>query len=343
LFLVFGEFPGGKALMNKVLSLAIICLMAAPAAASISVDGTVDASYGAPLAVQTVETQFGDSSGGMSGGGELDAAYGKVWNGRLYVTLTGNIEPNFNKVSIFIDSQAGGENVLDGSLAYDFADLSSNFGGLTFDAGFEADYHLIARWGGGDFELDIVDRAASTAGAELGNFGAASVGGGTGIQSGTILAGGGATATTGADAGTFLTQDVPFGFDNSNSAGVLGGTAAADQAAAAAVTTGLEFSIDLADIGSPAEGSEILIHAAYGNGDNNFHSNQVLAGLAAPQGNLGGDGGGNFTGTLSGVNFAQFPGNQYFAVPVRNEIPEPASLALLGLASIGAFCTRRRR
>lgn len=325
--------------MKKVLSLAIICLMAAPAVAQPTVDGTLDGAYGSALAVQTVETQFGDASdpNGTGGGGELDAGYAVIDGGRLYVMLTGNIEGNFNKASVFIDSQPGGENVLDGSLAYDFGDVSQNFGGLTFDSGFEADYHIFGRWGGGAFEVDIVNRAASTAGAELGNFGAATVGTGTGVQSGAILAGG--TATTGADAGGFLTQDVEFGFNNTNTAGVLGGTNAADQVAAAAVTTGFEFSIALADIGNPGIGDTIKIHAAYGNGDNNFHSNQVLGGLPAPQGNLGGDGGGNFTGNLSGIDFNQFAGDQFFSITV---VPEPATLMMAGLASICLLGSRRR-
>ena len=110
------------------------------------------------------------------------------------------------------------------------------------------------------------------------------------------------------------------------------------------MTTGLEFSVALADIGSPAVGSEILIHAVYGNGDNNFHSNQVLGGLPGGidmTGNLGGDGGGNFTGNLAGINFNQFEGLQYFSVPVRPEIPEPATALLAGLAMVG-FAARRR-
>lgn len=337
--------------MRHYLTFGLLLALAAPVQASITVDGTRDATYGAPLAVQTVKTQFGDAGAtdGLGGGGELDAAYAKVWNDRLYVMLTGNIEPNFNKVSIFIDSQAGGENTLDGSLAYDFGDVSQNFGGLTFDAGFEADYHLFARWGGGAFEMDIVNRAGSTAGAELGNFGAASVGSGTGVQGGAILAGG--TATTGADAGGFLTQDVPFGFNNTNNLGVggydstPGADNAADMAAAAAVATGLEFSVALADIGSPAIGSNILIHAVYGNGDNNYHSNQVLGGLPGGvdmTGNLGGDGGGGFTGNLAGINFNQYEGLQHFSVPVRVEIPEPATAMLVGLALVGVAATRRR-
>ncbi len=303
-------------------------------AQAIVVDGTVDAGYGSALAVQTVQTQFGDASDptgmGAGGGGELDAGYAVISGGRLYVMLTGNIEPNFNKVSVFIDSKAGGENTLDGSLAYDFSDVSSNFGGLTFDTGFEADYHLFGRWNGGAFEMDVVDRSNSTPGAELGNYGAADTGVGTGVQTGTVLAGG--TATTGADAGTFLTSDVYFGFNNTNIAGVIGGDQASDPVAAAAVTTGLEFSIALADLGYT--GGDIKIHAVYGNGDNNYHSNQVLGGLTPPQGNLGGDGGGNFTGNLAGINFNQYAGDQYFV------IPEPASMALLGL---GALAMLRRR
>ena len=303
------------------------------------IDGTVDASYGAALAVQTNETQFGDASdpAGTGGGGELNAGYAvaDINTGKLSVILTGNIEPNFNKVSVFIDSKPGGESTLDGSLAYDFGDVSSNFGGLTFDNPFEADYHLFGRWGGGAFEVDIVDRSASTAGNELGNFGAATVGVGTGVQSGTIAAGG--TATTGADGGTFLTQDVLFAFNNTNTAGV-GGAApgAADPVAAAAVTTGFEFQIDLADLGNPGLGDVILVHAAYGNGDNNFHSNQILGGLPV-QGNLGGDGSGGFIGDLAGIDFNQFAGDQYFRVQV---VPEPATAALLGL---GGLAMLRRR
>ncbi|MEQ8211589.1 MAG: PEP-CTERM sorting domain-containing protein [Lacipirellulaceae bacterium] len=328
--------------MKYLGSLLAVALLAVPAMGQPVVDGTLDvADYGPALAVQNVQTQFGDNTDplGFGGGGELDAGYATISGGRLYVMLTGNVEPNFNKVSVFIDSVAGGENVLDGSLTYDFSDLAANFGGLTFDAGFEADYHLFGRWGGGAFELDIVDRANSSAGAELGNFGAATVGVGTGVQSGTIAAGG--TATTGADAGTFLTQDVDFGFNNTNIAGVAGGTAAPTNPPEdpASVLTGLEFSVDLADLGNPSPGDIIKIHAAYGNGDNNFHSNQFLGGIG-PNSNLGGDGSGGFIGNLSGIDFNNFQGDQFFTIAVP--IPEPTSMVLFGLGLVGLGCSRRR-
>ena len=326
--------------MKYYLTIAIVCLLTAPAIAQPTVDGTLDASYGSALSVQTVQTQFGDAGdpAGLGGGGELNAAYATIDAGRLFVLLTGNIEPNFNKVSLFIDSQPGGENVLDGNLAYDFGDVSQNLGGLTFDSGFTADYHLFGRWGGGAFELDVIDRAGSTPGNEVGNAGVATSGSGTGIQSGSVFAGG--TPALGAEGGGFLSSNVNFGFNNTNTAGVAGGTGPADLTAAAAVTTGLEFSIALSDIGNPAIGDVINIHAAYGNGDNNFHSNQILGGLPAPQGNLGGDGAGTFTGDLSGIDFNNFDGDQFFSITVP--VPEPSTLSLIGLASLFVAGRRRR-
>jgi hypothetical protein len=338
--------------MRFVLALAIVSLLALPAWAAPTVDGTRDAEYGPPIVVQTVQTQFGDSTGGITSGGELDAGYATIAGGRLYVMLTGNIENNLNKVSVFIDSKPGGENVLSNLPQYDFNNVSQNFGGLTFDAGFAADYHLFGRWGGGGnlFEVDIADRAGGASASVNVNGAAATTGGGTAVQSGVVNPGNNGLNNVGNRTLTgFLTSPLEFGFNNNNSAGVSGGTAAANQAAAAAVTTGLEFSVALADIGNPAIGDLIKIHAAYGNGDNNFHSNQILGGLpidmmngvAMGTGNLGGNGSGGFTGSLSGVNFNQITGAQYFEIRV---IPEPSTLLLASLALLAAgACSRRRQ
>ncbi|HYO23323.1 MAG TPA: hypothetical protein VEQ85_00075, partial [Lacipirellulaceae bacterium] len=82
------------------------------------IDGTVDAEYGAALSVQNTNTQFGDATNGdqINGGGgsEIDQIFARVSNGRLYVIVTGNLETNFNKLDIYIDSEAGGHNVIDG-------------------------------------------------------------------------------------------------------------------------------------------------------------------------------------------------------------------------------------
>ena len=273
-----------------------------------------------PLAVQTVQTQFGDSTGGLAGaGGELDAAYARIEGGRLFVMITGNIEANFNKLSLFIDSKSGGENTLV-NLAYDSNNVASNLAGMMFDSGVNIDYHLFARWGGGAFQVDFVDRMGG-AGFSLAG-GSAAAGSGTAVQSGSFFGGP-------------LSGNLDWGFNNNNSAGVTAGTAAADQAAAAAVTTGFEFAVDLTDLGYTS--GDIRIVAAYGNGDNNFFSNQFLGGVPAPQGNLGGDGAGGFTGTAGGINLNNFAGNQYFTV-----VPEPSVALLGGLGILGVLRRRRR-
>ena len=93
--------------MKSLLLGVLILIVVAPALAVPVVDGTRDVEYGAPLAVQAVQTGFGDANPpGSLGGSELDACYAKIAGGRLYLLLTGNHEPNFNKLDIFIDSRA---------------------------------------------------------------------------------------------------------------------------------------------------------------------------------------------------------------------------------------------
>jgi hypothetical protein len=334
--------------MKQLLTLLAVSLLASLAGAAPTINGILDVEYGGPLAVQSVETDFGDSSGGLASGGELDAGYAVIDGGRLYVMLTGNIENNFNKLSVFIDSVPGGENVLTNIPQYDFNNVSQNFGGLTFDSGFNADYHLFGRWGpanGNTFEVDIANRAGG-ANAVVGvNGAAASLGAGMPIQVGVVNPGNNGMNNLGNRALTgFLTSPLNFGFNNNNSGGVDGsntpamsGSQAANVPAALAVTTGFEFSIALADLGNPGAGSQIKLHAVYGNGDNNYHSNQTLAGLPAGTDRLGGNGTGGFTGTLSGVDFNDFAGNQFLVIRV---VPEPTSSLLIALAL--ATLVRRR-
>jgi hypothetical protein len=206
---------------------------------------------------------------------------------------------------------------------------------LTFDSGFTADYHLFSRWGSGTsgYEADFVNRNGG---------GSAQVPGSTGASANAVnlqTAGFIPAGNVGTNAsGTALTQNLEFAINDNNAAGVTGSTANA--ADASAVTTGMEFSIALADLGNPGPGSVIKIAALINNGDHNYVSNQILGPLPAGQGNLGGDGSGNFTGTLGGVNLNNFAGLQYFTVTV---VPEPATMSLIGLAIAGLVGARRRK
>lgn len=293
--------------MKRYMGLALIGMMWATGASAITVDGTRDAEYGAPVAVQAVDTQFGDANPPTSlGGSELDAAYAAFDAGRLYLLFTGNHEPNFNKLDIFIDSVAGGENTFSSTPQYDFNGpngwISSFLGGMVLDTGFAVDYHLFSRWGGGGtpgpYEADFVNRQGGASAMVPGSAAmtAAPV---DLVASGFIPAGDiGPNAS-----GTALTQNLEFAINDNNQDGVFGGTGAADPVAAAAVTTGMEFSIALADIGNPTDGSQIRIMAVINNGDHNYLSNQILGSLAPPQGNLGSNGNGNFYFDFGDYNF----------------------------------------
>ncbi len=276
----------------------LLSAAASYAEAQYVLDGSRDAAYGAPVAVQTVQTEFGDNLS------ELDAAYVDLAAGKLYLLLTGQVTDNFNHINVFIDSVPGGQNVLEndannGGNNPENDNWAASYAGFTFDAGFEADY-LVSASNGNDgsdrFELQI-----ATIGGGLGAFEAT-----TDVFGGSRT---GANAAVGASA-------IGVAYDDSNVAGVTGGTAAADQAAAAAVTTGLELVIPLAAIGSPGAGTTIRIVAHINNQDHNYLSNQSLAGYAPPQINPGGDGTGGFTGTVGAIDLNDFAGNQYFSIGI---------------------------
>lgn len=296
--------------MKRILSFAIIGLMALPAMAQPTVDGTrAGDPYGAADKVQTVQTGFGDNAS------EWNAAYSTIDNDRLYLMFTGNLEGNFNKLELFIDSEAGGSNVLDtvGN------DGSGVMNGMTFDGAFQPDYHFIFRRGNAGSDKFDVDLASLNSGAS--GVGAVIIDTGNG---GEDIFGGAQEGSASGIAGTSLA----VAYDGSNVAGI-GGSAGdpTDKAAALAVETGLELGIDLADIGSPAGPVKVML--LQNNDNHDFLSNQTLGGLPVGTGNLG--------SPAASIDFRQFAGDQFFVTP------EPVSivLAVFGLASLGM--ARRRR
>lgn len=250
------------------------------------IDGKRDSLYGAALAVQTIETGFGDNMN------ELNAAYAAIRGDSLYLLLTGNLETNFNKLEILIDSVEGGSNTFVSA----GNDNSANMNGLIFDTPLMPDFHLIARRGSGKLDLDFADLGMMRYASYIDVFAGSDAG----------------RATTGTPTdSTFATDPSPIGiaYDGSNEAGV-GGTAgaAADQVAASAVKTGIELCIKLDELGAAAR--DLRICAFINNSEHSFASNQFLGGLP--------DGTGNLAEPMT-IDLNNLPGEQFFSVPFPME------------------------
>lgn len=257
-------------------------------------DGANGEAYGPAVSVQDTQTAFGDSDLGLldlANGSELDVAYGTIRGDVLYLLLAGNLESNFNKLEIFIDSIDGeGQNRLRGdnpNVEFDGLNRMGDDGsgnGLTFDADFAADYWLSFSGGSDPYEL-------------FGNYAELLTdGGGTGRFLGSTSAGG-------SDDGVLSGGDNPamirVTIDNSNTEGVTGGIG---MDSGVGVMTGVEVAVPLVAIGSPA--GAIRICAFVNGAGHDFLANQVLGPI----------GGGENLGDPRAVNFDVIPENQFFAV-----------------------------
>ncbi len=138
-----------------------------PAEAAVPViDGAQDTLYGSAKALQGNFTQFGNATNGdvvvANGGSEINGLY-VVRNDAtqtLTVLLTGNLQNNGNRLNIFFDTVAGGQNRIlqtTGWLGNYGSDNGTN--GFTFDTGFEADYALSINCTGGNTPRIFFDAA----------------------------------------------------------------------------------------------------------------------------------------------------------------------------------------
>ncbi|MEY3142233.1 MAG: hypothetical protein RLY21_726 [Planctomycetota bacterium] len=288
--------------MRTTLSLiATLGVATAANAQSVILDGTADAAYGKPVAIQNTQTGFGNATQGtidVALGSELACAYAKVEDGFLFLVLAGNLESNFNKLEIFIDGVDGGQNRLRGNNPdVDFNGLNrmgddGSGNGLTFDKGFAPDLWVSLTCGGNPFAVYMNQAQLLTKGGGTGGY----------LGSGGAGLAGSVTFKSG----------FGFGLDNSNVGGVGGGTGIE---APTPVTTGVEVKVPLAAIPGYTSG-DLRICAFINGGGHDYLSNQVLGPL----------GGGENLAEPRSVNFANVPGDQFFVVSASSGPACPADL-----------------
>jgi PKD repeat protein len=258
---------------------------------SINVDGSVSSPFGAPLSTQTINSGFGDSTTGdgtSAGGSELDAAYGVVSNGMLYLFFTGNLQDNTNHVNVFISDGQAGQNTLEVGAGQ----TESAMNGSIFSPGFAANLMLdLADYGGAVHIDQIILSPGNSVSSYLGTV--------------PLTNGVGNTTLSG----------IEIGFNDRNAAGVNGNAGTAASATAAdAVTTGFEFGIPLSALGNPAPGSAILVLADINSNLDNYLSDQFLPGLPVGTANLGA--GGTYAGPLPGAFNLSGLASNWFSVSV---------------------------
>jgi len=316
MYVIIRVMKATKTLSRSFVTATIVIGLATCAHAQ-NMNGTVNnAFYGGPLAVQTINTGFGNAAGGAdsAGGSELDAGYGRVSGGDLWLFLAGNFESNGNHLNLFIAGGPGGQSILSTS-----GGTLAAMNGSAFSPGFlptfALDMNVYSPSEGvtpGTLYTEEYNLVASTGGF-VGGLPESSLG-----------------IAAGSDGG------VSSLYLNNNHASTMGAANAALSGATsgANTTTGLELAIPLSAIGYA--GGNIMVLADINGTSDAYLSNQFLPGLAVGTGNVGG--GGPYGPGGSVFNFANTPG-EYFTVVV----PEPSTLALSGLSGLMTLLVVRRR
>lgn len=206
-------------------------------------------------------------------GSELDVLHVYTTSSALYVFLGGNLQSNFNKLELFIDSGTGGQNVL----RYDNPDIDYNAlgrmggndfvgGALVFDEDFEPDFYVTCGLGGEPITVYASAAQLLTDGAGAGVFL------GSSVENPNKF--GGIRSDTG----------IELAIDNSNTGGVIAGEDAGD---GSGVTTGIEVMIPFAAFPNEyTQGSGLKICAFINSDNHGFASNQFMGGLGGAN-NLG--------------------------------------------------------
>ncbi|HYF14240.1 MAG TPA: hypothetical protein VD971_04115, partial [Phycisphaerales bacterium] len=261
-----------------------------------TLDGTLDGDQalgaggwwaGKQVFFQTNYTSQGDNTLGVpdnANGSELDNLFvGVTTNGTadpaddvLQVFLGGNFH-GWRRLAIFIDSVAGGQNRLlngnpnfgpGGWVFWASAGSPTSGDGLTFDAGFEADYLLLSNAGGGPPQTMYFDGVTLATGVDDGNGNLVGTNSSASYQ-------GSVSTTPGALQGGGNSLGVSAGLDNSNVLGVEGVPAGQSNIPSRDLASGSEFDNLWAyvnDNGTPGDTADDVLHMhVAGNLETNYN------------------------------------------------------------------------
>jgi hypothetical protein len=258
------------------------------------VDGTLDGSYGKPIVVQTVATNYGNNVVGTPASpySQLSAAYGQIneSNGQFDLFLAGSLDLVNAHLDLLIDSVPGEGATNLSTLNNDGPWSGSSFTDVTLDSGFQPDHIFTFAYGGG-YSLSYYNFDTNTDANENLTDPAT----GLATSSGVV---------------PYFTERVNNAAENTIE------TPSAD----ATLTTGAEFAFSLSGLGYTsadyAAGDPIGVMALISYGSHTEATNQWLAPLNPSSTEQANNPGEYYGSTFDLSNNALFPGNQFFDVPV---------------------------
>jgi hypothetical protein len=300
--------------------LGIVCagiLGVAGEARAIVINGTLDPAFGPALATQTINTNAGDATGGddSAGGSELDAAYGLISGGNLYLFFAGNLGQDTD-LSVFISAGDPGQSTFSVPQPQGPPYGLPDFSGSAFSPGFEATY-----------AFDVSHNSFPGLNNDHGVlYNTEYVYGGPGSLTGGFV-GDVFESPEGIAADASSGGYATIGINNSNASTMGPAGTPANPAGADAVSTGFEMEVPLSVVGYAGGNIDALACLSY---DGTSLYNQFLPGIpSGAQTTVG------MPGVLPNFNFTNSPGEFFVISP----IPEPASA---GLFALGLFLLSRR-
>jgi len=232
-------------------------------------------------------------------GSELDMFFAQNDDQLLYLGITGNLENNGNAFVVFLETGAGGNPFLSTN-TLDFPAPIRALNNSAFDAGFAPTHAILVQRTGGNPTAQLMDLPADPMVTP------------PVVTNLTLEPGVGANPTL--NPNTFV-------FSNTNALGVNSDPADDDDMGmppsqqilnARTAVDGVQFALDRADIGTPADGQTIRLNAILVSG-NGFWSNQTLPGLGGGVANL----------ANNPQDLSVQPGDQFTSFDVADNVMAP--------------------